>query len=177
MKSFVWMLGIALLMMSCTATKTQYLHQFDGFMEEVQEEHKAYSSDDWEEKNEELKFLLEEEYPQFEEEFTDEEKVKIWSQTFTYEVMQHKEMVIEEITENQDMYIEMMKENAKFVETVGNELTNEFLPEIEKALPEFEKAARSFVKDLENSGALDRIKEAAEELGEKMKEIEENHKN
>jgi ribosomal protein L16 Arg81 hydroxylase len=176
MKPSILLILLSLLLLSCTTTKNDYLNNFDGFMSEVKEEHPSYTDADWEEQNEVLQHMLEDQYPEFEAEMTREEKVKIWSQTFSFQVLQHKDRVIQEITENQEVYVEMMKENSEFVEAVGNEFSREILPELEKALPEFERAAENFLQELENSGTLDRLKDAAKEFGEKVQELEEEHR-
>ncbi|MEZ4826657.1 MAG: DUF6565 domain-containing protein [Bacteroidia bacterium] len=157
----------------CTYNKTTYLKDYDSFMEEVKEDHKSFSARDWEKKNEQFRVMVEEEYPEFEPEMTQEEKVKFWTQAFVFQFYQHKDKVFDELENNKEVYSEMMEKNAEFINTLSEDFSKDILPEIEKTLPEFKKLGKDLMDRLEDKGTLDKMKDNFEELGKQMKEINE----
>lgn len=155
-----------------SVSKTQFLENYDEFMEEVQEDHEDYSSKDWKKKNESLKTFLEDEYPQFEEDLTKKEKVRIWAQALTYQVYQHKEEVIEEIEKNEEVYVEMIEEHVEFVTEVNEEIIEDVLPELERILPELKEVGKSLIERLEEKGTFEKLEKSFEKLEQKIEELE-----
>lgn len=163
---------ISLLVACGPMTKTQYVSQYDGFMQEVREEHKSYDADDWEHKNEEFKHMLEDQYPAFEEHMTEEEKVRHWTQAFTYQVYQHKGRVLQELSANEEVYAEMIRENADLIADMTDQIVRDVVPEIERIAPELKELGRSILDNLEEKGTLDKLRESAKKLEESLKEIQ-----
>lgn len=170
-KFFLLILPAILLFACSPMTKTQYIHQYDDFMTTVKEEHKDFDESDWEKSDEEFRMLVEEYYPEFEEEMTEEEKVHFWTQAFTYQIYHHKDEVLDHLEKNKEVYTQMMEENAEFIADISDEFAEEILPELEKSLPELRRLSRDFVDRLEEKGTLDRMKNSLEKLEKRMQEL------
>ncbi|MEZ4775699.1 MAG: hypothetical protein R3D00_21135 [Bacteroidia bacterium] len=167
-------LAFMIILISCASyNKTTYLKEYDSFMEDVKEDYTSYDKKDWKEKNEEFRILVEEQYPEFEEDMSREEKVKFWTQAFTYQVYQHKDRVFDELDKNKEVYSELMEKNAEFINTFSEDFTKDILPELEKTLPEFQKLGKDFLERMEDKGTLDKMKNNLEEFGKQMKELNE----
>ena len=171
-RPFVFLIILLLLASCAPMTKTQYLSSYDGFMKEVRKEHADYTEEDWERKNEEFKSMLEDQYPAFEEHMTNEEKIRHWTQAFTYQVYQHKGHVIQELYENDEVYAEMIRENADIIAEMTDQIVQEVVPEIERIAPELKELGRSVLENLEEKGTLDKLRESARKLEESLKDIE-----
>ena len=150
------LLVMILAMSSCAPmNKDQFMKQFNAFMEEVEENHDDYSDEEWKAKNEKLEVMLDEWYPQYEEEMTGKELTTVWTKTVSYMMYQSGDQVAEFWKENGDQIREQMRKNA-------DQLSEDVKEAFQEALPELRKAGRDL---------LDNIIEGAKEL---QKELEEN---
>ena len=147
---------LPLALSSCAPmNKDQFMNQFNAFMEEVEENHDDYSDDDWKEKNEKLEVMLDEWYPQYEEEMSSKELSTVWSKTVSYMMYQSGDQIADFWKENGENIREQMRKNADQLSDDAKEL-------FQDALPELRKAGRDL---------LDNLIEGAKEL---QKELEEN---
>ncbi|MCB0844985.1 MAG: hypothetical protein KDE26_17155 [Bacteroidetes bacterium] len=167
----IFSLTIVVFLTSCSTSKRQYLNNYEELMDEVAQNHQSFDHDEWNNANEEFKILVEEYYPEYEEEMTDEEKVRFWTQAFTFQVLQHKERVFEEFEENEEVYVQLMEENARFIDEISDQVIEDVLPELERVLPELNEIGKEFVQRLEEKGTLDKMKRSLEDFGERMEEI------
>ena len=81
---FLLMLLSVLLVACGPMSKQQFMNDYDRFMQDVKEDYRDYDESDWEKRNEELNAFLEENYSEFEEEMTSEEKAKIWAKVVAW---------------------------------------------------------------------------------------------
>ena len=103
---------------------------------------------------------------------TNEEKIRHWTQAFTYEVYQHKGDVMRELSENEELYAEMIRENADVIAEITDQIVEDIVPEIERIAPELERLGRDLLQNLEEKGTLDKLRESAKKLEESLKDYE-----
>ncbi|MCI4671305.1 MAG: hypothetical protein MRZ79_24405 [Bacteroidia bacterium] len=181
MTKYLFILPLVLLISCAGSQKEAFMSDVDSFVAEVEQQHEKYDEKDWKKKNEEFGRLLESEFEDVEEELTEEEKVHIVSQVMSYTTYQISERISEDLEENSEEYSEayskILNESAELIETLGDEFTQEILPEIEALAPQFESLGKDFVNRLKDSGALDNIMDALKDFGKEVeKAVEELEK-
>ncbi|MEO0472031.1 MAG: hypothetical protein AAF206_20555 [Bacteroidota bacterium] len=156
---------------ACGQSKDAYLNEYHSFMEEVNEDYQDYDRDDWKEKNRELETFLNETYPELEEEMSNQEKAKVFSEAVRYYVQQSGDRAIKDLEDNHEIYVEAIEEQSELILELTDEFTNSVLPELEKTLPELERIGKDFIDRLEKDGVFDRFEDKMEDFGKKMEEM------
>ncbi|RMG67079.1 MAG: hypothetical protein D6722_13855 [Bacteroidetes bacterium] len=158
--------------LACTSPKEALMNDVDQLVTEAQAGQNTYDEKEWADKNDQLQTILKEDYPRCKDDMSPEEKAHLWSQVVSFHVIQYQERAFQALEENQDVYEQMLAENEEFITRLSEEFTQNILPELERSLPEFERLSQDLIQRLEDSGSLDRIKEAAEELTRDMERIQ-----
>lgn len=172
LSQFVFVCIGACLMACSPYSKDRYLSQYDSFTEETQSHCDAYSDSEWEDRNAEMREFLGENYREFEEEFTEKEKARIWAQALVYYTCQYKEEVVDRIRNADEEELEQVREHIKLVSEASDEFLDELIPQLEKLGPELEEAGKELVQKLEDSGVLEELEKSLHKLGKKLEEIE-----
>ena len=126
---------------------------------------------DREKKNHELETYLNETYPDLEEEMTNKEKAKVFSEAVRYSVQQSGDRAIKDLEDNHEIYVEAIEEQSELILELTDEFTNSVLPELERSLPELERIGKDFIDRLEKDGVFERFGEKMEDFGKKMEEM------
>jgi uncharacterized membrane-anchored protein YjiN (DUF445 family) len=144
----------------CYSKKT-FLKNYYAFIDDVSENYKDYTDEDWKSSDEKLKKYTEECYEKHESDLTDDEKTEIWAKSLKY-------------------YLKKYGFNLKkFIEEDGNEISEKFKEEIDKLKnynsEDFEKIFKDVFKD-DLSNLIDSALEGLQEFGNQLKEELEKEK-
>ncbi len=154
-----------------TAEKTQYLNQYESFVDEVKVEYASFTDSDWKANNQRMQYFLDEEYPAVRTELTDKEKAHVWSEAFSYYMIQYGEEGLDHFQEHREVYMEMVEESADLAVEIIDQLSEDVIPELQKHMPEIRRIGEDIIRNLERKGALDRLEESLERFGERMEEL------
>lgn len=111
MKKIFGLLFACLLMTACQ-TKETYVKDFNSFVEKVQKEAADYTAEDWEKADKKFEMLSTENYTQFEQELSVEEKAEIMKLQATYAATKVK-AGIKDAAKKVDGFIKGLKEGSK----------------------------------------------------------------
>lgn len=117
-------------------------------MENVKENHEDFSEKQWDDKDEQLEEMLDDWYPEFEDDFSRKERSKIWSDALKYAVYRHGNDLENFWSDNGEELSELMKENIADVSEEAKEAIREIVPEIKEIMPELKEAGREILKEL-----------------------------
>lgn len=166
------MLVLVLALGACgTASKTQYLNEYESFVDDVKVEYASFSEDDWERNNHQMRYFLEEEYPQFKAELNDDEKAEVWSEAFSYYMIQYGEEGLDHFQAHREVYMEMVDESADLAVEIIDQLSEDVIPELQKHMPEIRRIGEDVIRNLERKGTIDRLEQTLERFGERMEEL------
>ncbi len=92
---YISVVSLVFLVVSCWApsSKEAYLEQFEKFVERVDQNHKKYTSKDWEWADERFEKYNSEWYRKFQDELTLEDQIKIKSLIIKYHTLKNKQSV------------------------------------------------------------------------------------
>jgi hypothetical protein len=163
---------LLLVTLACAPTgKVQYLDQYESFVDDVKVEYASYDDRDWERKNEAMRFFLEEEYPEYKHEMTDEEKAQVWSEAFSYYMIQYGEEGLDHFQEHKEIYMEMVEESADLAVEIIDQLSEDVIPELQKHMPEIRLIGEDIIRNLERKGTFERLEDSLEDFGKRMEEL------
>lgn len=132
-------------------SKEAYMDDYEAFIEEVQEDHKAYSDDDWQEKDEQFKQYAEDWAKKFEEELTLTDQLKVAKHAITYAVLSAKQQtggILRELLEDEDVQ-ELKKELKYYADNEMEEDIEKIVEEAGKLGEEASKAVEEILKELD----------------------------
>lgn len=133
-------------------SKGQFLSRYDSFMENVKENHDDFSENQWEAKDEQLEEMLDDWYPEFEDDLTRKERSKVWSKAMQYAVYRHGNDLENFWADNGEELSELMKEHISEVSEETRKAIQEIVPEIKEIMPELKEAGREILKELIEAG-------------------------
>lgn len=127
------------------------MDDYEAFIEEVQEDHKAYSADDWKEKDEQFEQYAEDWANKFEEELTLTDQLKVAKHAITYAVLSAKQQtggILREILEDDDIQ-DLRKELKYYADNEMDEDIEKIVEEAGKLGEEASKAVEEILKELD----------------------------
>ena len=133
-------------------SKDQFMSRYESFMDNVKENHEDFNDTDWDRKDEQLEEMLDEWYPEFEEDFTRKERTRIWSDAMQYAIYRHGNELENFWSDNGEELSEMIRLHAKDISKETREALKEIVPEIKEVLPELKEAGREILKELIEAG-------------------------
>lgn len=142
---YFFILPLMVFMVSCMPkSKEAYLERFEHFVERVEEHHKKYSKKDWEWADSQLKKYNSEWYPEFHNEFTLQDQIKIKSLIIKYHSLKNKESF-------GNMLRDLLRDDANEIgEKVEEYIDNDMDEDLEKVIDGVSEIEDSAVKVLED---------------------------
>lgn len=111
MKKILMLVLISFCLSACQ-TKDSYIEDFKEFVENVKDEMKDYTENDWKEIDEKFKDLSTIQYNKFEGELSDEEKAEVAKLQATYVGLKLKTGV-RDVSKRVDKFLDGIKEKSK----------------------------------------------------------------
>lgn len=125
-------------------SKDSYLDEYADFIEEVKDEHKGYTTEDWREKDAEFKQYAEEWAEKFEEELTLTDQLIVAKHAITYGVLSAKQQtggILKEILQDED--VQELKDQLKYY------AENEMEDDIERIVQEADEIGGEAIEAVE----------------------------
>lgn len=144
--SRIHLLIISLLVLTSCApqTKEAYMDQYEEFIEEVQKDHKEYTSSDWDRQDEKFRQFSDEWAKKFEEDFTLTEQLVVAKHAITYAVLSAKK-------ETGDLFRAFLQDDdvQELRDQIKYYAENEMEEDIQKVVEEAEGIGEEAVKAVE----------------------------
>jgi hypothetical protein len=166
--SLLLLLSLLLLTACQPMNRERFLDEFDELIAKIKRDQYRYDEAGWQEKEAELTSLLNEHYAEVEPELTAEDKVYIWAETAGFFVQRYGDQWITYLRTHQDEYLDLMEEHLVKSAAFTGRLLEEMRPELERLGPEINRLGQDFLRRLEESGTLDRLKQKLEEVEAEM---------
>lgn len=149
---FFALISMLVFMSGCSPqSKEAYMDDYRGFIEEVKDEHKSYSIDDWKEKDEQFQQYADDWAEKFEGELTLTDQLVVAKHAITYAVLSAKQQtggILREILEDEDL--QELKEQLKYyADNEMDEDIEKIVEEAGKLGEEASKAVEEILKELD----------------------------